>query len=127
LATPTARAALPPSVLLGDAAYNLGRMGILIAGLADHRQLIPAATGDRLHQGARSVLFTEADALLAGLVDAGALASCWSGAGPSLLAMTDATAADALVHSGHELLSRAGVAGRVLLLAADLDGVVVTP
>ena len=45
----------------------------------------PAATEDRIHQPARTALFPEAPGLLRGLVDAGALAASWSGAGPTLI------------------------------------------
>jgi homoserine kinase len=85
LATREARAALPPYVPHQDAAFNLGRMGLLLAGLADRRSLLREATDDKLHQAPRTSSFPEAPALLDGLVDAGALASCWSGAGPSVL------------------------------------------
>jgi homoserine kinase len=126
LPTREARAALPTSVPHRDAAFNLGRMGLLVAGLADRRRLIGAATEDRLHQGPRTRLFPEAEALLAGLVDAGALASCWSGAGPALLALCAPEVAGGVVEAGRTLLAGQGVAGRVIQLAADLEGVVVT-
>lgn len=126
LPTREARAALPEQVPHADAAFNLGRLGMLVAGLADRRLLLPAATEDRLHQAQRAPLFPEAPALLAGLVEAGALASCWSGAGPSLLALCETDAAPAVRAAGEELLARSGVEGRALLLAADLDGLVVT-
>ena len=47
----------PAAVLAGtvpreDAVFNLGRLGLLVAGLADHRQLLATAGDDRLHQGA---------------------------------------------------------------------------
>ncbi|HLY83842.1 MAG TPA: homoserine kinase, partial [Acidimicrobiales bacterium] len=126
LPTEQARAALPASVPHADAAFNLGRMGLLIAGLADHRQLVAAATEDRLHQGPRSGLFPQAAGLLKGLVDAGALAACWSGAGPSLLAVTTGVAAGAVAQAARELLSDAGIAGAVIELAPDVEGVVVT-
>lgn len=126
LPTHEARAALPPSVPHVDAAFNLGRLGMLVAGLADHRLLVPAATEDRLHQAQRARLFPEAPRLLAGLVEAGALASCWSGAGPSLLALCEAGAAPAVRAAGENLLAAAGVEGTSLLLGPDVDGLVVT-
>lgn len=122
--TKEARAALPASVPHADAAFNLGRLGLLIAGLADHRLLVRASTEDRLHQSQRAPLFPEAPALLDGLVGAGALASCWSGAGPSLLALCRGDDGPAVRAAGEELLAGAGVAGRALLLAPDLDGLV---
>ena len=126
LPTEEARAALPASVPHGDAVFNLGRLGLLIAGLADHRLLLRASTEDRLHQRQRGALFPQASELLAGLVDVGALASCWSGAGPSLLALCEVATAPAVRAAGEELLAAAGVEGAALLFAPDVDGLVVT-
>jgi homoserine kinase len=125
LSTVAARAALPGLVPHADAAFNLGRSGLLVAGLADHRQLVPAATEDRLHQDQRAALFPQAPAILAGLRASGALGACWSGAGPSLLAMTSVAAVDAVRAAGQRLLIEHGVAGRVRDLAPDLRGVTV--
>jgi len=124
LATPEARRVLPESLSRADATFNLGRMGLLLAGLADHVHLSPAATEDRIHQGPRTALFPEAPDLLAALIDAGALASCWSGAGPTLLGMATASNA-AAVQAGAELAMReAGVDGKTAVLQADRRGLV---
>jgi homoserine kinase len=126
LPTKEARAALPVQVPHGDAAFNLSRMGLLVAGLSDHRHLLAAATEDRLHQGPRTRLFPEAPRLLAGLVDGGALAACWSGAGPSLLAICTRTSAPEVAEVGARLLAETSVAGRVLALEADAEGLVLS-
>jgi homoserine kinase len=107
----------------GDAAFNLGRLGLLIAGLADHRQLVPEAFADRLHQDARGVLFPEAATMLEGLRHAGALGACWSGAGPTLLALTTVAGAPALAETAGALLGDHGVPGVVRVAGVDLDGV----
>lgn len=125
LPTERARAVLPDRVPHRDAAFNLGRMGLLLAGLADHRILVPEATEDRLHQDQRAALFPHSGALLAGLVEAGALASCWSGAGPSVLAFCGRDRADAVRVAGERLLAENAVAGRALRLEADLRGLTV--
>lgn len=125
LATSRARQALPAQVPHADAAFNLGRMGILLAGLADHRLLIREATDDRLHQTARTPLFPESGYLAAGLVDAGALAACWSGAGPSILGVCTADAAPHVRAAGERLLVEATVSGHAVLLDADHEGLVV--
>ena len=125
LPTEEARGALPATVPHADAAFNLGRLALLVAGLADRRLLVRQAAEDRLHQAQRAPLFPEAAALLDGLVEAGALASCWSGAGPSLLGVCDAEGADDVRARGDELLTAAAVPGRALRLAPDLDGLVV--
>ncbi len=128
LSTATARAAMPRSVALTDAVHNLGRMGLLIAGLADRRALVSAAGEDRLHQAARTPLFPEAPALLDALRRGGATVSCWSGAGPSLLAICDdARVARHVQTVGEKALVDLGVAGRCSVVEPDLDGLVVTP
>ncbi|MDQ6616473.1 MAG: homoserine kinase [Actinomycetota bacterium] len=127
LPTKQARAALPASVPHGDARFNLGRMGLLVAGLADHRRLTPAATEDRLHQRYRAPLFPAADRLLAGLIVAGALASSWSGAGPSILGICTAGDASRIADAGGKLMAEMGLTGQVLQLAPDHQGVTKTP
>jgi homoserine kinase len=122
LPTEKARAALLKTVRHEDAVFNLGRLGLLVAGLADHRQLLATAGDDRLHQGPRSALFPEAPALLEGLRAAGALTSCWSGAGPSLLGICGAGEAAGVAEAAGRLMARHAVEGRVMLLEPDLTG-----
>lgn len=123
LLTADARAALPASVPHGDAAFNLSRLGLLVAGLADRRQLIAEAFDDRLHQDARAALFPEAPGLLRGLKAAGALGACWSGAGPTLLAVVAADRVEEVAGAASGLLAGSGVSGRVMAAAYDHHGV----
>lgn len=125
LATSQARSALPREVAHADAVFNLGRMALLVAALADRSLLTSELAEDRLHQAYRAPLFPEADSLLAGLLQAGALASCWSGAGPSLLAICDRSSAESVRKSAERLLSVANVAGDARLLEADMRGLIV--
>jgi homoserine kinase len=124
LVTAEARAVLPVALTRDDALFNLGRMGLLLAGLAQPSLLTPAATADRLHQNARATLFPEAPGLLAALVECGALASCWSGAGPSLLGVTLEDAADKVVAGAQLALENSGLTGRVVVLRPDRRGLV---
>jgi homoserine kinase len=110
LATSRARGTLPEMVPHEDAAFNLGRLGLLVAGLADHTQLLAAAGDDRL---------------LAGLREAGALTSCWSGAGSSVLGICNVDDAGAVAVSARSLMAQLGLDGEVLELEADLGGTVV--
>ena len=64
LATPAARGVLPETLPLADVVFNLGRMGLLVAGLAEPDALVPEAMDDRIHQPARTALFPEAPQLL---------------------------------------------------------------
>ena len=124
LSTSRARQSLPSEVSRESAAFNLSRMALLMAGMADCRLLMPEATEDRLHQDYRSPLFPAAPKLLAALVAGGALASCWSGAGPSLLALCRGVDAAKVQVAGEQALVDAGLAGQSMLLHADMDGLI---
>jgi homoserine kinase len=124
LATPEARGVLPHQLTRDDAVFNLGRMGLLVAGLADPAALVPAATEDRIHQPARSALFPEAPALLAALVDAGAHAACWSGAGPTLIGFVSPESVESVRAAAGAALAAARIEGRVLSLRVDRRGLV---
>ena len=124
LATPEARGVLPETLPFDDAVFNLGRMGLLLAGLADPAALVPEAMDDRIHQPARTGLFPEAPALLRALVDAGALAASWSGAGPTLIGLARAASADSVCSGAQAALEAAGVPGRAVVLRADRRGLV---
>jgi homoserine kinase len=124
LVTTEARAVLPRTLSRADAVFNLGRMGLLLAGMAEPSLLTPAAMADRLHQDVRAVLFPEAPALLAALVAGGALASCWSGAGPSLLGVSTESSAEKVRAGAQAALEDSGLAGQVLVLRSDRQGLV---
>jgi homoserine kinase len=84
--TELARAALPTSVPLGDAAFILSHAAMLILGLlrADW-DLIAGGLADRLHQPYRADLYPRSAELLAQAPALGALGATISGAGPTVL------------------------------------------
>ncbi len=125
LSTKKARSVLPDMIHRGDAAFNMGRMAMLLAGLGDMDRLTKDACADRLHQDYRSTLFPQAPEIMSALLDGGALASCWSGAGPTLLAICKSSDAPAVVAAGSDILQNVGVNGRVLQLKPDLRGLLV--
>ncbi len=124
LRTSEARGVLPTHITMADAVFQLARMGQLIAGMADHTRLTPAATGDKLHQDQRGTLFPEARTLMDSMVGAGALAACWSGAGPTLLAMCVEWTAEDVAAEVRRTMARLGVAGTSEVIAPDLEGLV---
>lgn len=125
LPTKSARLALPSEISRDDAIFNLGRLSMLLSGLADVRFLVPEATEDRLHQPYRTALFEEAPGLMADLVTCGALASCWSGAGPSILGICGPDMAERVASAASEAMGARGVPGRAVALKADRRGLVV--
>jgi homoserine kinase len=84
--TGAARAALPESVPLGDASFNLAHIAMLILGLAKADwELIGAGLRDRLHQPFRAHLYPRSAELIERAPALGALGATISGAGPSVL------------------------------------------
>lgn len=96
LATHTARAVLPPHVAHGDAALNSGRAALLVEAMGRRPDLLLAATRDWLHQDYRRAAFAPSMDLVDAL-RAGGHAAVISGAGPSVLVLTDQAHADAVV------------------------------
>ena len=98
LRTADARAALPQSVPLKDAVYNLSHTAFLLKALeTGDPELIRLAARDRLHQDARFKLIPGAAALKERMEESGAAACCLSGAGPTMLCL----------YTGDDFLNRA--------------------
>jgi homoserine kinase len=86
VATQAARDALPESVPLADAIYNVSHAATLILGLAQgDLELIAAGLRDRLHQPYRAHLYPRSAELVERAPGLGALGATISGAGPSVL------------------------------------------
>ena len=84
--TEDARAALPASVPLADAVFNVAHASLLMLGLATADwDLIAAGLRDRLHQPHRAHLYPRSAELLERAPSLGALGATISGAGPTVL------------------------------------------
>jgi homoserine kinase len=86
--TSVARGLLPATVSHGDAAANAGRAALLVAALGRQPELLLAATEDRLHQDYREPAMPDSLRLVRAL-RADGLAAVVSGAGPTVLVLTD--------------------------------------
>lgn len=86
--TSVARALLPDTVPLAEAAANSGRAALLVAALAGQPELLLPATRDYLHQEYRRPAMPESLALMEALRAEGVPALI-SGAGPTVLAFCD--------------------------------------
>ena len=116
--TKVARGLLPDSVPHSDAAANAGRAALLVAALGSRPELLLPATEDRLHQSFREPAMPESLALVDALRAAG-LPAVISGAGPTVLVLTDTASRDAV-------LARVPDGWRVLALAVENHGAVVS-
>jgi homoserine kinase len=84
--TSAARAALPATVPLADAAFNVAHAALLALGLATgDLDLVSRGLADRLHQPQRSHLFPRSAELIERAHGYGALGATLSGAGPTVL------------------------------------------
>jgi homoserine kinase len=98
--TRAARAALPPTVPHADAAFNVAAAGGLVLGLhTGDPRLIAAGMHDRLHEPYRARLFPHLDIMIAAARTAGALGACLSGAGPSVLALSEPASTQAIANA----------------------------
>ncbi|WP_380170103.1 homoserine kinase [Kineococcus sp. DHX-1] len=93
LATSRARALLPATVPHADAALTAGRAGLLVHALTADPSLLLDATEERLHQAQRAPAMPRSAELLRALRSEG-LAAVVSGAGPSVLVLTDERGVD---------------------------------
>jgi homoserine kinase len=115
LSTEAMRACLPASVPLADAATNLGRVALGVAGLSQGRlEVLDRLTRDVLHEPYRAGLFPELPALVAAAREAGALGACLSGAGSTVVAFSDSPGpADAIGLAMMAAAEAAGLSGAV--------------
>jgi len=89
--TASARAALPPDVPHRDASFNAGRAALLTHAITGDPALLLPATEDRLHQGYRAESMPGTASLVASLRSVG-VAAVVSGAGPTVLALSEVPA-----------------------------------
>jgi homoserine kinase len=90
LSTHVARGLLPDAVPHDDAAFNAARAALLVHALTADPARLFEATDDRLHQRQRAAAMPETIALIDALRARGH-AAVVSGAGPSVLVLTDGT------------------------------------
>lgn len=90
--TAKARKALPKTVSLKDAVYNVSRASMVVAALLkgpgkNANAVLKDAMNDRLHHPARAKMIPGRDEVIAAAYEAGALGVCVSGSGPTILAV----------------------------------------
>jgi homoserine kinase len=125
LPTRAARAALPRSVPMVDAVFNLGRAALVVEALrAGDLRLLRQVMQDRLHQPFRFPLIPGSEEALDAACQAGAAAGALSGAGPSLVVFGGNTEGAARVMA--EVFHQKGIVSRTLILHSTNQGAEVT-
>jgi homoserine kinase len=109
---------------MADAVFNVARSSLLVAALASgNADLLGEATRDRLHQPYRHALFPVGRRLMDAAREAGAVAACTSGAGPSVLALCpDSSCAERVGEAMLEVALGEGVDGQPLPLGLTNRG-----
>lgn len=116
LTTKTSREALPTQVAFQDAAFNVGRVALLVAALQQgDLGLLGTAMEDRLHQSFRSSLIPGFKKVLAAAKLAGARGVTLSGAGPTVIAFADSNF-DLIARVMGDTFRQNGVKSKVMVL-----------
>ena len=124
LKTEKARSVLPDTYSRQDAIYNLSRSALMTASLfSGNLENLRVAVEDRIHQPYRSSLIPNYDQVFRLSYELGCLGTCVSGAGPSILAMVESTAADHFTKLAKERLKEKQIGDwQVKLLNAEPNG-----
>lgn len=128
VSTTAARRALPDSVPHRDAAFNVGRSGLLLGALATGEyHLLRVAMQDRLHQPYRSHLIPGLDDVISAALANGAHGACLSGSGPTVLAFAPERRAGKIASAMQTAFEAQGVRTQSWALDVDLAGARVEP
>lgn len=123
LATQKAREVLPKQLSMKDAVFNIGRMALLVDALhTGDLQQLALAMEDRLHQPYRMPLITGMEELIPVAKALGALNVTISGAGPTILLVSDGEKDFSPLQ---ELLAEKGVTAKITALHPVNEGAVV--
>jgi homoserine kinase len=123
LSTEEARSVLPKSIDRADAIFNIAHMGLLIRGLETNREdWLRMALDDKLHQPYRQALIQGYERVKTAAIAAGAYGMVISGAGPTLLALTNSQQADKVALAMKEAWQQEGVLPQVRAISLDTHG-----
>ncbi len=122
LSTKEARNALPETVPLRDAVFNVSRASLLVAALSrGNARFLRHAFEDALHQPYRAKLIPGMYEVIDAAREAGAIGAAMSGAGPCLIAYTQDHIAD-VSNAMTGTFRKHGIESRSLVLDIDRRG-----
>ena len=123
LSTREARSVLPREYSRSDAIFNISRMGLLIKAIETNNvEWLRTALADKLHQPYRQKLIRGYQEVQQAAIAAGAYGMVISGAGPTLLALSNTEKIDFVVASMSHAWSDLGCKSIVKSLAVDTVG-----
>ena len=127
LSTKEARQVLPTQVSRADAIFNTAHLGLLLRGLeTGNSNWLKAALQDKLHQPYRKALIPGYDAVNSAALSKGAYGMVISGAGPTLLALTDELHSQAVATVMAAAWKQEGITAIVRSLSLDTQGAIRT-
>ncbi|MCF4967418.1 homoserine kinase [Nostoc sp. CMAA1605] len=125
LSTSEARRVLPTEFSRADAIFNTAHLGLLLRALATGKgEWLTAALQDKLHQPYRQALIPGYAAVNAAAIAAGAYGMVISGAGPTLLALTNVNNAQAVETAMASAWKAEGIKAVVRSLSLDTQGAI---
>ncbi len=124
LSTDQMRAVLPATVTHADAARNVAGTALVVAALTGGRpELLGGMATDRLHEPYRAEHLPQLPQIVAAARAAGALGAALSGAGSSVLALTnDSTQAESIATAMSRAAQRLGLTGAARSVPLDRRG-----
>lgn len=123
LSTQKARVVLPTSYSRADAIFNTAHLGLLVRGLQTGQpNWLKAALQDRIHQPYREILIPGYEQVRSAALTAGAFGLVISGAGPTLLALTNIHTRDAVKMAMESAWVAQGISVHVQALQVDRQG-----
>ncbi|MEG4456651.1 homoserine kinase [Microcoleus sp. N9_A1] len=123
LSTAEARRVLPADYSKADAIFNAAHLGLLVRALeTGNENWLRCALQDKIHQPYRQSLINGYERVQEAAVNAGACGMVISGAGPTLLALTDVTSAEAVEKAMVAAWGEFGVNAEVRAIGLDTQG-----
>ena len=123
LSTREARAVLPREYTRSDVIFDVSRMGLLIEALkTNNASWLKTALADRMHQPYRQRLIKGYQEIRQAAIAAGAYGVVISGAGPTLLALTNSQQVERVISSMKTVWNSVGVRSQIEALEIDRHG-----
>ncbi len=124
LSTAAARQVLPAGYSRSDVVFNMAHLGLLMQGLSTgNPDWLKAALQDKVHQPYRKALIPNFDSVEAAAIAAGAHGVVISGAGPTILALSNLPSAQNVAQAMKQSWESVGIETLAIVLQLDTDGV----